>query len=341
VLLNKYRGCLLLGLFLIVTTGFIKPCQFGSQASAVTYELGHGRFGDSLVGYLHAKWISYRYKIPLLYKPFYYSTQLKLHEKELSYEECRKWFKNIIFLDKNNQIPIKTDNETLYVVPYFPLSIREQIGGHWTDFSKYIGVEWENEAFIEYIKEFVQPRYPLTRPVVLADKITVAVHVRRGGSFEPPIQAWYFPHKLPSDNFYIKALQCLDDILGHQPLYVFIFTDDQHPETIAHEYAQALGRSTIEFGYHKNESDHNINVLEDFFTMPLYDCLIHPDSNFSLCVAKLKRFMIRIGLGGVGLVDKEAKASSINVFLDKKSLGKKIDANLPLFSLSDTFTVPI
>ena len=42
----------------------------------ITYELSDGRFGDNLLSYLHAKWISHEKKIPLLYKPFTFSNEL-------------------------------------------------------------------------------------------------------------------------------------------------------------------------------------------------------------------------------------------------------------------------
>ncbi|MFA5306719.1 MAG: hypothetical protein WC365_04680, partial [Candidatus Babeliales bacterium] len=51
--------------------------------SAVTYGLSGGRFGDNLLCYVHAKWISYKYHIPLLYFPFEYSSHLVFDEAEL------------------------------------------------------------------------------------------------------------------------------------------------------------------------------------------------------------------------------------------------------------------
>ena len=44
-----------------------------------------GRLGDQLIAYMHAKWVSYLYDIPLLYKPFHYSNDLVLDDKEELY----------------------------------------------------------------------------------------------------------------------------------------------------------------------------------------------------------------------------------------------------------------
>src|SRR5579862_7273227 len=69
-------------------------------SDAVTYEFTGGRLGDNLLSYLHAKWISHTRQIPLLYKPFPYSSELCLHDIEIPYT-----------LDSSLD---------LYVCPYFP-----------------------------------------------------------------------------------------------------------------------------------------------------------------------------------------------------------------------------
>ena len=63
-------------LFGLVFTGLL------SSESYITYEFFGGRFGDCLLSYLHAKWLSYKYQLPLLYKPFKYSSDLCLDAKE-------------------------------------------------------------------------------------------------------------------------------------------------------------------------------------------------------------------------------------------------------------------
>src|SRR5271169_5509481 len=53
----------------------------------ILYEAPSGRFGDQLIAYMHAKWLSYRHDIPLLYKPFIFSHELLLDEKELPHDD--------------------------------------------------------------------------------------------------------------------------------------------------------------------------------------------------------------------------------------------------------------
>src|ERR1700728_1817882 len=65
------------------------PAQNISKArqSYITYALSGGRFGDNLLAFMHAKWFSYRFKLPLLYKPFPYSDQLQLSLDEKPYRQ--------------------------------------------------------------------------------------------------------------------------------------------------------------------------------------------------------------------------------------------------------------
>ena len=72
--------------------------------SAVTYDFSGGRFGDNLVSYCHAKWISYKYNIPLLYKPFDYSDQLMMDVLEIPYsDDLEKQFENIVNYSKTDE----------------------------------------------------------------------------------------------------------------------------------------------------------------------------------------------------------------------------------------------
>src|ERR1700755_1748984 len=61
-----------------------------AQPNAITYELPSGRFGENILVWAMAKWISLKYKIPLLYKPFKYSDQLKLHKTNYTFDRMYK-----------------------------------------------------------------------------------------------------------------------------------------------------------------------------------------------------------------------------------------------------------
>jgi len=52
--------------------------------SMITYGLSGSRFGDGLISYMHAKWLSFKYDIPLLYTPFPQSDYLRLAHMEMN-----------------------------------------------------------------------------------------------------------------------------------------------------------------------------------------------------------------------------------------------------------------
>ena len=67
-------------LFVFIIACTISFCLIGQ--SYVTYQLPYGRLGDKLITYVHAKWISYKYGLKLLYRPFEYSDKLMLSKIE-------------------------------------------------------------------------------------------------------------------------------------------------------------------------------------------------------------------------------------------------------------------
>ena len=95
----------IIALFLVANANVVYPkdkhkhSKSQIQSSKVTYTFSGGRFGDNLLAYIHAKWIAYRYHIPLLYKPFDCSDQLVLHNLEELYNERKaSQFRNQIHL---------------------------------------------------------------------------------------------------------------------------------------------------------------------------------------------------------------------------------------------------
>lgn len=285
--------------------------------SAVTYGLSGGRLGDNLLCYLHAKWISYKYHIPLLYYPFEYSSHLVLDEAELlstvGNTDALKKYDNGQPVNKIlwiNTVNIKADEGSLYIVPWFPESIVEF--ERLEDARAYFYVNWDDENFINHVRELIYPRCPLRLISLPPNTITVAVHVRRNSNgfdlsmsfaYDAPPQGKqylddYYPFKCVNDDFYIYGIKKIRELYRDKPLYVFIFTDDKDPASIAAKYRQALNDDSITLDYRHEPHDHTTNVLEDFFSMLRFDCLIRADSNFSLVASKLGSYKVVISPAG-------------------------------------------
>lgn len=276
-------------IFLLIQQGLLSQDVIG-----VTYETTSGRFGDNLLSFLHAKWVSYCSNVPLIYAPFIYSDQLSFSQKyqiqipyNVKFRECT----DPSLLQK----AIKSKGPIIYKVLYFPESPYELAhgisfkGGAWDCFS----VNWKDKQFIQSVMEDLTPKRVLNLIALPKDKITVAMHVRRGGNHDSRNTPSEFPLKFLPDSFFIKQLKRLYQILGEQPLYVFVFTDDNHPAQVVKKYSRYFAKYSIEFAYRTKNSDTE-NVLEDFFSMMQFDCMIHSESNFSLIPSLIGDYMVTI-----------------------------------------------
>jgi len=264
--------------------------------AAVTYEYGPGRFGDNLLSYIHAKWLAYKLNLPLLYKPFMYSELLMIHEREYLYTNTIELnFGTIINAGKilPNAINKKS---VLYLVPYFPESKWELtgclnfVGEPWDYFS----VDWNDKGFIKELKKVIQPKIPIKPMHLPKNRISVAVHVRRGGNHDTPETIPAFPLKFLPDEFYIEHIKKLYFLCKEKPLYVFIFTDDNNPPDIVNRFHKHLKELDIQFNCRKQGNSDTNNVLEDFFALAQFDCLIHSESNFSLIMSKMNHYQVSI-----------------------------------------------
>jgi len=281
-----------------------------SRQSAVTYTFSGGRLGDNLIALMHAEWISYKHDIPLRYKSFPYSDQLSVHELRAHYNEGE--FSSVVELKKNEFLTIDKNAGILYVIPYFPESLEEH---RITEFDPVAGaikskqypffaVDWEDKTFKKRLQDIFAPRFPLTLVTPPEGHLSIAVQVRRNsGGFDLPLiqgrteydpQAIYvdrvFPLKHPPHDYYIQQIKTLLNLFPDKPVYIFLFTDDPDPKSIADMYFESINNGRVIIDYRRTENNHYSNVLEDFFSMVGFDCLIRPDSNLSIALSKLGNF---------------------------------------------------
>lgn len=269
-----------------------------ANESAVTFKLSGGRFGDNLIAYLHAKWVSYKFDIPVLFQEFKYSNQLAMHyrEKTISTDGVNNYnkneiekFKRVIYFQRDN-MPTSSQENTLYIIPFFSESLEEykQKGINWP----YFKVNWKDATFLKIIKELICPVKKLALLPIPKDKVSIAIHIRTGEGFDENLEKTH-PLKSPPLQFYIDSLQKILNILKDQPLYVFIFTDDPNPQKFTKLIREQVVSEKIEWAYRTNNF-HDSNVLEDFFSLIRFDGIIRSESNFPLCASKLTDYAIEI-----------------------------------------------
>jgi len=256
-------------IFLLLSTYSIKCVN-----SAITWEPNGGRFGDNLLSYSRAKWLSYQFNIPLLYLPFKYSDQLMLHTQETMYtNQLTQQFTYIKRLPYKKKPILLPNNNTLYI-------------SHWnTD----ISIDWNDQVFLKELKKNIYPLYPLEKVIIPDNCISIALHVRNGGGFvaDNDQERERCPLRFVPDEFFIAQVQHIAAIFKKENLYVHIFTDHLEPLKLKQKFETAINNPRITFGCREHKNNHHSNVLEDFFSMMDFDCLIRPGSHYSRFVQRL------------------------------------------------------
>jgi hypothetical protein len=271
-----------------------KPPQEQAKArqSYVTYDLSGGRFGDNLLAFMHAKWFSYRYKLPLLYKPFPYSDQLQLSLNEKPYrDEVLNKVSQTMILENSIHPKIKNDTSMLYVIPFFSECLSEV--AICRDMV-YLPIDWENEEFRRLVKQAIKPIANLPSLNLPQDKMTVAVHIRMGGGYDTANTPADYPYKFPSLEYFIQQLKFLTHLFPGQSLYVHIFTDDQNPQKLLDFIKEQVDAPQIEYHCRDTGNNHFSNIIEDFFAMTQFDCLIRGESNFAVAADKITDYKVVI-----------------------------------------------
>ena len=243
--------------------------------SAITYNLNGGRFGDNLFSYCKTRWLADKYGIPLLYKPFQYSKKLKLHKKGIKYTRRSPLkFKAACYLTGSRFRKLQPEEGILYIKKWY----------------YDVKVDWKDTVFIKKLRKLIRPSVPLDNNITLPKNcVTVAVHVRRGGGYRMDTKQLIDsqPLRFASDQFYIDQIKRLATMFKGKDLYIHIFTDDRNPEVVVENFKRAINIDRITYGCRKLGNNPYSYVLEDFFAMMKFDCLIRPKSHYSRFVERL------------------------------------------------------
>jgi hypothetical protein len=245
-----------------------------AKKSAITWQANGGRLGDNFKSYCNAKWISLKYNIPLLYKPFPYSQDLLMADYETQYTpEQTSSFARTIHLIKGTDTLQKDKGDTLYVC-------------YW---KTNIVIDWNDKDFVAEVKKTIAPRYEIQTITLPENVISVAAHVRHGGTFaaDTSEEKERCPLRFVPEEFFVQQIDRIAHMFPEEKLYVFIFTDHPEPSILVKQFEQALDNPRIILDCRKENNHHNKNVLEDFFSMMQFDCLIRPGSHFTRFVQRL------------------------------------------------------
>ena len=165
-----------------------------------------GRFGDQLMIYYRAKWISYKNELPFYLQSFMYSNELVLDmaEKKLSKKISNNYKNKKIILGKSQtNFEINRDGNYLYLIKFYVK----------------VNINWDDVKFVDELKRLVKPKKEFNYDIP-SNCISVAVHVRRGGGYDSPLLSGghrkgkrknfadvQWPTKFPPDSFYIDSIK--------------------------------------------------------------------------------------------------------------------------------------
>ncbi len=261
--------------------------NLNANPAAVTYDFTGGRFGDNLIAYLHAKWLSYHYQIPLLYKPFPYSTELVMDEKEIHYDAARHpYLRHMQYSGQN--LFHELHHDCVFIAKYFPEVESEKKYPYYYVFP----VDWKNQNFRKIAKEMISTKKELALTYPPQDMLGVALHIRQGGGYDSHDAGFRDPLKFPPITFYIESLKIILDLFKDKSIYCHVFTDALQPGELVNQIQQALPYAPIIFNYREKDNRHWANVLEDFHSLFNFDILIRGESNYSIVPSLLHDYAV-------------------------------------------------
>lgn len=289
---------------------------------AVKARTGKSRFGDCLSIISFAWYLSKKYQLPIIFDYFNYCQDLLINDEIKKNKELfdQKKFKHVIRLKTESDIKLDGINheDTLYEV-----DVNFKTDEEAPEVFKKVDVEF---------KKFIKPIRKINSEIPEfiknnKDYITIALHVRRGGGApdDPPLLSkdglnnvlpdkknWIdaehfvsiyrkrpfkfsdlrFPLKFPPDSYYIQQIQKIAEIYKDKKIFVHIFTDDKNPKFLSEKYERFLNNKNITFSCREKDNSHDKNIIDDFFALTEFDCLIRADSKFSIHPERLANFKI-------------------------------------------------
>lgn len=156
-----------------------------------------GRLGDNLLTYCKAKYLSYKYNLPLYIAPFEYADKLGLRSEPIIHDhEDRSSHHKI---QVNNESDLSQALETIKQPTYFNVHLLTQLNEHAPNnpLVNYERWAWtpsiiqelciQHPEFGKTLKNMLTPLRVTKTLKLPKDKICVAVHIRTGGGFDKPL----------------------------------------------------------------------------------------------------------------------------------------------------------
>lgn len=278
----------------------------------ITNDIGGGRTGDRIIGYIRSKKIAEEYNLPFYLSPFKYAEYFNFYyqEKHIGNRGPIKAIDNIKYLDPNSQCVYRC------MVWLTASSIQHTNNDNITHF--------ESINSNSNLKRLLKPCKEPTNLIKIPENyVSIAIHVRQPSgklhdlyrynfndslyssqlfditkvSLTLDAQKRYndllikrglnkkkmdehFMYKFPPLQFYLNQLQCLIKELATEMVYIFIFTDHGNPSSLCKVFQEYLDSPQIQIKS-RNFDNYEDFIIDDLLNMARFDYLIRSNSYFA------------------------------------------------------------
>lgn len=258
---------------------------------SLSYE-GGDRFGDRVLVYAQARYLSYITSTTFLYRPFIYSEHVTIDFEAFPYDKYAYRYHRILHIFSIETLAeffriIQDPNSppTLFIVDYFPSDISE-----W-DFdptrSLFLDIPWADPGFSTYLRNSLSPRIHIP-DLTIKDRLNVAIHVRTlSGRDTVETSFMTLPLKHPSWDYHKRQIARIYEWNLRKPLHVFIFSDTKNPSQVLKDFQDSFQGKDILFRIQYLESSDTNYAVQDFFAMQKFDVLVATQSNFSAMASRI------------------------------------------------------
>lgn len=307
----------------------------------ITFKPWHGRLGDQLWNICKSLLLADKYSLPFIFKPFSNADKFPSQQHSAIQEESKKKIIKVFYED---DIKKNLHKENILFLTNFYTRPNELLYNYCLD----------HKQFHNKLRSLFTPNTTTNRINLPNDKITVALHVRKGSKTDPQqssLQEYVttdtmtnyvvdqqelfvassehktnssavdkrYPLKFPPHQYYIDAIKKLSELLHHKPLYVHLFTDHHNPEMLVKKIKQLVDLPNIEWQARSNKTKQEITVFDDFYNMIQCNCLIRSDSSFSKVIQLLGNYQTIIYPINGTWYDKKLIIDQVGiVFIDKQ-----------------------
>ncbi len=263
---------------------------------AISYGFSEEKtFGDTILGYAQARYLSYMTSLPFLYHPFDFSEQLHIGYDALPYATHASQYSRQFHIKTGetlteflSQIRNPDTPSTLFIVDYFPLDFSFWVFDKITE-NLILNTPWHDAGFATILKNALRPKLPIP-DFTKRNHLNVAVHVIASCDGRDVQSSTALPKKYQNCDYLKHQIEKVYAWNLKRPMYVFLFSNTSTPLDLLKEFRQHFKNYTIEFDIQTLKDPDCNTTVQDFFAMQTFDVLIATQSNYSMMASLMGTF---------------------------------------------------